>query len=238
MILAGGVGSRLKSVTNDKALLELKDVPCFYYSLKVFQESGLFDRIMIVYRDIVQKQRMESYLVNNIVGIDIDWVQGGLRRQDSVYMGLKMLELRGPSVEYVFIHDSVRPLIRVEGLKMLYEAVSKYKAATLVNVIVDTIKVVDGDFCGESGLAKLLDVNRSQMRVMQTPQAFDLRLIKGAYDHVFANNLEITDDVSAAMLKRHKIVLVNNPFANPKLTHVSDIAYLEFLLSEKVAIHE
>lgn len=73
---------------------------------------------------------------------------------------------------------------------------------------------------------------------MQTPQAFSFRLIKGAYDHVFANHLEVTDDVSAAMLKGYKIALVNNPFANPKLTYFSDIAYMEFLLSEKVTCYE
>lgn len=238
MILAGGVGSRLKTMGSDKALFELRGVPCFYYSVKVFQESGLFDKVMIVYRDSIQRQQMEVYLANNAVDVDIVWVQGGLRRQDSVYAGLKILELLKPAVEYVFIHDGVRPLIKVEGLKMLYEAVTNYKAAALMNTIVDTIKAVDVGSQEGNGLARLVDVERNQLRVMQTPQAFDFRLIKEAHDYVFDSHLEITDDVSAAVVRGHKIGLVNNPFANPKLTYVGDIAYLEFLLSEKAVVCE
>lgn len=235
IILAAGKGSRLSALAEDKALYPLRGIPCFYYSVKVFLESGLFDRLVMVYRNESQRHEMELYLGKNVTEpIKIDWVQGGERRQDSVYAALKVL--KPLTTKNVFIHDSARPLIQVEGLQLLNEILTKIDAATLVNPVVDTIKVVEDVAEKNDVFTKLIDIDRNRLRAMQTPQAFRFELIKEAYDYVFANDLEITDDVSAAVIKGHKIGLVNNPFPNPKLTYLSDVAYLEFLLSETVSL--
>ena len=70
---------------------------------------------------------------------------------------------------------------------------------------------------------------------METPQVFARDLICRAYAKVATRKLAITDDASAVELLGKPIALLENPHPNPKLTAPSDLAYLEFLLSQNGA---
>ena len=70
---------------------------------------------------------------------------------------------------------------------------------------------------------------------METPQVFARKLICRAYARVAERRLTITDDAAAVELLKHPIALLENPYANPKLTTPADLPYLEFLLPELIA---
>ena len=69
-----------------------------------------------------------------------------------------------------------------------------------------------------------------QSRAPRAPQVFSRSLICRAYARVAARKLKVTDDAAAVELLKHPVALLENPHPNPKLTHFSDLAYLEFLL--------
>lgn len=230
IFLCGGSGTRMRGQVADKVLTSLGGKPVFWHSVKAFLDSGLIDHAVIVYRD--QEQRRELSNILATAGVDhwkVEWATGGKERQDSVFNGLCVMSLL---VDYVFIHDCARPMIRTENLHALYEAVSDQGSAVLAHRVADTIKRAAGSQRKLTG-RKLKDVPRSNLWAMETPQVFNRETILECYRRLRLDNLSVTDDTAAVTREGHKVTLVENPFPNPKLTTPADLPYLEFLLQQK-----
>lgn len=208
----------------DKVLASLAGKPAVLYSVESFLDSGVVSDLVFVYRDAEQREKLSGLLEGTT--LNLHWAQGGKERQNSVYNALKSLP---EEIEYVFIHDCARPLVGVEQLKALREAVEADKAACLAHRVVDTIKDA-GAPAETSRKLKLADLDRSRLWGMETPQVFERVLITGAYRQVIEENLSVTDDTAAVALQGHTVTLVENPRSNPKLTTPEDFAYIEFLL--------
>jgi 2-C-methyl-D-erythritol 4-phosphate cytidylyltransferase len=148
-------------------------------------------------------------------------VHGGRERQDSVRNALAALP---GDIEYVFIHDCARPLIRAEQLVALHKIVRREQAVVLAHRVVDTIKEHRDN-------ARLRTLNRARLWAMETPQVFSRDLIVRGYARVAARKLHVTDDAQAVELLGHPIALLENAHPNPKLTTPADLDYLEFLLA-------
>lgn len=226
ILLAGGKGTRMPSHIEDKILMTIHDVPVFAYSIKAFIESEIIDNLIVVYRDSHQKTVIEQWIYNNISNsLPISWTQGGQRRQDSVFAGLKSLTHK---TEYVFIHDLARPLIQSSSIRHIYQTLLNENSAVLAHAVPDTIKQIL-----PTSPKMLKDLDRATLWAMQTPQAFKYSMIYQAYQEVENRNFHVTDDAAALSLIGLPITIVENHLPNPKITVQNDVYYLEFLLTNK-----
>ena len=232
VVLAAGQGKRMNSTTA-KQYMELHGKPVLYYSLKVFEESFIDEIILVVGRGeetYCREEFIEKYGFHKIKKI----VQGGAQRYHSVYKGLKALE-KDETVKYVFIHDGVRPFLKEEILERAWEAVRTEDACAVGVPVTDTIKVAD-----ERGFVADTP-DREKLWSMQTPQAFEYRLIMDAYetlireeDDLLAKGIHITDDSMVAELILHlPVKIVEGSYDNMKITTQEDLAKAEVLFANR-----
>jgi 2-C-methyl-D-erythritol 4-phosphate cytidylyltransferase len=151
-------------------------------------------------------------------------VSGGERRQDSVRAGLDRIDR---DAQYVAVHDAARPLITPDQIERAFAECRVHGAAALAQPVNDTLKRVGAD------LLIVGSVDRHQLYAMQTPQIFDRKLIENAYRAVYAENLLVTDEVSAVERLGYKIALVFNDDFNFKITYPRDLQVAEFILRDR-----
>jgi 2-C-methyl-D-erythritol 4-phosphate cytidylyltransferase len=179
ILLAAGSGKRMQGTVDDKILAPVGGKPAFAHCAGAFLESGVVDFYVVVYRDGPQSVQLSAYAPTPAL-----FVRGGQERQDSVARALEALP---DDIDYVFIHDCARPLVRAEQLVALHKIVRREHAVVLAHSVTDTIKKHH-----ESGHLKTLD--RSRLWAMETPQVFARELIVRAYRRVAKKGIRITDD--------------------------------------------
>ncbi|MDO5440452.1 MAG: 2-C-methyl-D-erythritol 4-phosphate cytidylyltransferase [Erysipelotrichaceae bacterium] len=134
--------------------------------------------------------------------------KGGEQRANSVYNGLVLCES-----EYVFIHDGARPFLIKEDVDKLKEEVIKYDGVMLAKKATDTVKLVKDGMVQET-------INRNNIYLALTPQAFKTNLIKAAYETLDVSNC--TDDASVFEKYNHHVKIVEGNTSNIKLTNAED----------------
>ena len=223
LILAGGKGSRFGAKKN-KVLLPLCGKPVLFYSIKAFASAGIFDKIIIVSGEN-ERHEVEEILKNlNIVNYEI--VSGGLERQDSVMNGLNaiLLDKDFDDEGIVLIHDSARPLVSVEEILSVFEAVKSHKAATLGTLVKDTIKRGDPqDFVIET-------LDRNELWQISTPQGFEIRLLERAYESAKKEGFHGTDDCMLLERIGKSVKLIKGSYKNIKITTLEDLKIAEVFL--------
>jgi 2-C-methyl-D-erythritol 4-phosphate cytidylyltransferase / 2-C-methyl-D-erythritol 2,4-cyclodiphosphate synthase len=150
---------------------------------------------------------------------------GGATRQSSVSEGLEALALTNPDV--VLVHDAARPFISMDLVTRAIEAAEKYGAAVPLLPVVDTINQLgaDGRLSGT--------VDRSAMRVVQTPQAFKFAPLLDAHRAAKkANRLDFTDDGSLVEWRGQKIGGFTGEPEAFKLTIQADIRRAEQIVEQ------
>jgi 2-C-methyl-D-erythritol 4-phosphate cytidylyltransferase len=210
----------MQGAVTDKVLAPLAGRPVFSHSAAAFMQSAIADLFVVVYRD--QRQMMELTALTPTPSV---LVRGGRERQESVRNALVALPA---DIEYVFIHDCARPLVRPEQLVALHKIVRREQAVVLAHRLIDTIKEHRDD-------ARLRTLDRSRLWGIETPQVFSRELVVRAYARVAERKLHITDDAQAVEQLGHPIALLENTQPNPKLTTPADLDYLEFLLGRNAA---
>ena len=185
-----------------------------YYSLKAFSESNTDDIIVVTSKDdidFVREDIVKKYGFYKVKSI----VVGGDERYDSVYNGLK--ESTG---DICLIHDSARAMISVELINRCLEETVKYRAVVPAVTPKDTIRVRDGGFGGET-------IDRNTLCIIQTPQCFDISLIKSAFERLYKTDyktLGITDDAMVVeKFSDTKVRLIEGDYKNIKVTTPEDI---------------
>lgn len=221
IVLAAGQGKRMGTKVQ-KQYLEIQGKPVLYYSLKAFQESDLIDEIILVVgegqKEYCKKEIVDKYSVQKVKRI----VQGGSERYYSVWNGLQAIVDEG----YVFIHDGARPFINDAILNRAYESVMQHNACVVGMPVKDTIKIADAD-----GFAKETP-NRSMVWAVQTPQVFEVSLIKEAYAKLMRQReTAVTDDAMVAeQMLGIKVKLVEGSYENIKITTPEDLFVAESFL--------
>ena len=223
IIVAAGSGSRMKS-DKPKQFLEMEGHPLLYYTVKAWQESFIYDIILVTsggYLDYVRKDIVEKYGFDKVSKV----ITGGETRFDSVYQGLLACE----DTDYVYIHDGARPCVDGGVIERAREAAERYGACVSAVPVKDTVKVVD-----KEGFA--VDTpERSSLWAMQTPQAFRYDLVRAAYDALAdKDRTGITDDamvVEKSGLAKVKIVM--GSYDNVKVTTPEDLRVVENILKNR-----
>jgi 2-C-methyl-D-erythritol 4-phosphate cytidylyltransferase len=221
ILLAAGQGRRMPASVPDKILASLAGRPVFAHSAAAFVASGVADFYLIVYRNPSQSLELSCYAPTPAL-----FVKGGRERQDSVAAALA--EMPG-DIDYVFIHDCARPLVRPAQLGALLKAVRRDGAVVLAHRVTDTVKQIPARLRLPRRV-RPITLERSRLWAMETPQVFARDLITRAYDRIRRRGLRITDDAQAVERLGHPVTFLENPHPNPKLTTAADLAYLEFLL--------
>ena len=217
IILAAGKSERMGAGT-DKEFLSLVAKPVVAWSLIAFERCAEIDRIVLVVR---KDQILASKAVVKMFGISkIDKiVAGGTKRSDSVQAGLAACD---SDTRYVVIHDGARPLITSDVIAEVVKTVKRTPAVTVGRKMVDTVKRV------EKGTVVAETIDRSKVWSVQTPQAFQFRVLRDAYAKL--ESKDVTDDCQVVELAGETVKIVENNKPNLKITTVEDLQVAGALL--------
>lgn len=219
IIVAGGSGTRFGAEV-PKQFLELGGRPILMRTIEVFGENGdgSFDVIVTLPQGQMElwQQLCREY------GFEVPHrvVAGGETRWHSVKNALDSIGDIS-DVDVIAVHDGVRPLVSVDLIGRVLEAARRDGAAIPVVMLNDSVRQVDGN------ASHALD--RSTLRAVQTPQAFDPRLLLDAYSLPFETTF--TDDASVVERYGHGVTLVEGDPMNLKITRPMDLALAENLLN-------
>src|SRR3954467_10516572 len=215
IIVAAG-GSRRPRF--DKILAKIAGKPVVLHAVDAFQGAPSVTEMIVVTRSD-RLPELQSLLRGHNKLKDV--IGGGEHRQDSVRAGLAAVS---PACRYVAVHDAARPLVAQEQIESVFLAAREHGAAALAEPITDTLKRVNEELrVGEW-------IDRRQLFAMQTPQIFERDLLDEAYRAVFAEGLQITDEVSAVEHLGKTIRLVANAEPNFKITFERDLPVADFVM--------
>ena len=217
-MLAGGSGKRMGTKIQ-KQYLEIDGKPVLFYSLNEFQKSEIIDEIVLVVGDgqeeYCKKEIIDKYGITKVSHI----VMGGKERFHSVWNGLQVIDENG----YVFIHDGARPFVDQSILDRVYENVKQYAACVVGMPVKDTIKIADQEGYADD------TPDRSKVWMVQTPQVFEVELVKHAYKKLMNHeDVFVTDDAMVVeTFTKHKVKLVEGSYENIKITTPEDLGIAE-----------
>jgi len=223
IIVAAGKSKRMKGKVN-KAFLPLLNKPMIYHTLRIFQDCGLIDCIILVTQksDIKKINEIkQKYKFNKIKNI----VVGGKERQDSVYNGLMSIR-NAKHDDVVIVHNGSNPLAQENEIVECINAARQYGAAAAGFPLKDTIKKINNGF-----VAKTID--RTSIYQIQTPQAIKYDLFIEAFKNSKNKNLKVTDDVSLVEALGKKVKIVNCSYENMKITTDEDLRIAEGILMKR-----
>ena len=217
IIVAAGKSTRMGAGT-DKAFLSLGSKPVLAWSLLAFERCKDVDRIVLVVR---KDQQVAAKAVARMFGISKlqSIVPGGNRRQDSVQAGLDACDV---DTRYVLIHDGARPCITSEVISEVVKLVKRVPAVAVGRRMIDTVKRV------EKGTTVVETVDRSTLWTVQTPQAFQIKVIRDAYKALGKN--EVTDDCQVVESNGGQVKIYETNMPNLKITTVEDLQIAGALL--------
>ena len=217
VIVAAGSASRMGGI--DKVMAALGGEPMIRRTVRAFQNSDAVSEIVIVTReDLIQPITQLCADCGKVKLV----VKGGASRQESVQQGLENLS---KDIKLAAIHDGARPLASYELIDRSIRAANSYGAAAPAIPVKDTIKTVEGGIVVNTP-------DRSKLRAVQTPQVFDIDLLKGALKKAWEDGAEVTDDCSAVERLGMKIKIVEGEERNLKITTPMDLKIAEMLLEE------
>lgn len=214
ILVAGGKGLRMGSDI-PKQFLPLRGRPVLMHTIDVFRRTYPDIHIILV---LPREQQDYWRQLCGQHGYDVELcvADGGETRFHSVHNGLSLIpdDARG----VVGVHDGVRPFVSPETIRRCFEAAEEFGAVVPVVPVVETVRQVLAD--GSS-----MTVDRNAYRLVQTPQTFDIQLLKKAYGQPF--DPFFTDDASVVETMGHPIKLVEGNNENIKLTNPADLKLAE-----------
>ncbi len=219
VIVAAGSARRMGGV--DKVMAELVGQPLILHTVRAFQETAVISEIVIVTRadlivPISDLCRKAGYSKVKLV------VAGGETRQASVMLGLGCLSKK---MKLAAIQDGARPLVSPQLIDRVVRAANTYGAAAPGVPVKDTIKAVRGGIIQSTP-------DRSTLFAAQTPQVFDIALIRGALAKAELDGAAITDDCSAVERMGMSVRLVEGDERNFKVTTQQDLLLARVLMEE------
>lgn len=220
-ILAGGVGSRMNIADMPKQFLPLGEKPIIVHTIEKFLLNDKFDKIYVgVHADwlLHMSDLLKKY---SLADERIELVRGGKDRTESILNIIKKIEndesLSLSDNDIIVTHDSVRPFVTSRIIDENISMALKFGACDTVVSSVDTI------ITSKQGDTIDSVPERSTMYQGQTPQSFNLKLIKKLYDELTIGEKNIlTDACKVCVLKNVPVRLVRGEYSNFKITTVTD----------------
>lgn len=217
MIPAAGSGKRMGAGHN-KLFLKLGEQTILYHTVSVFSQDPYCDEIIMAVKP--EEQREIKALLG---GEKITFTDGGGERQDSVASCIAAYKGSG----IVLVHDAARPFLNTAVIRELVKTANEKGAAITAVKAKDTIKLEENGAVKET-------LNRDNLWLVQTPQAFRCELLKKASDAAQAEGFLGTDESMLVERLGHPVQIVEGSYDNVKMTTQEDLAIGEILLARRM----
>jgi 2-C-methyl-D-erythritol 4-phosphate cytidylyltransferase len=218
IIVAGGSGSRMKSEI-PKQFLSLNGKPILLHTVEKFLQVADIQLIVVLpkndidyWYEITQSNQTIQAFSNNIT-----IVVGGASRFQSVKNGLNQIKTDG----LVAVHDGVRPLVNLEIIQKSFQVASEKGTAVTSVWVKDSVREVGLD-------GKSIAIDRTKLKLIQTPQTFNINLMKNAFE--VDEQSFFTDCASVLEFAGKTITLIEGDYENIKITTPEDMIVAEALL--------
>jgi len=222
VIVAAGKGNRMSGPMR-KQYIVLDGVSILGRTLNIFDSCSEVDRIIVVVPhedlDFCRKEILTPARLQK----DVNLVAGGSERQDSVYNALKIIE---PHEGIVIIHDGVRPFVRRAHLVASIKCAAELGACILGIPAFDTIKKVNRE-------NEIIQTHkRDTLWLAQTPQVFEVKLIKKAHEKAKQDGFRGTDDASLVERLGAAVKIIPGSRDNIKITNPEDLKLAHAILKQ------
>ena len=216
IIVAGGKGLRMGSDI-PKQFLPIGGRPVLMRTLERFREYSKDIQIILV---LPEAQQAYWHELCQEYHFDVEYTlaNGGQTRFHSVQNGLA--KVPDDAIGVVGVHDGVRPFPSIEVIRNCYTTAREKKAVIPVIPVVETVRHLEGE--------QSKTVPRDAYRLVQTPQTFDIQLLKAANRQPY--NDGFTDDASVVEAFGYNITLVEGNRENIKITTPYDLKIAEVLI--------
>ena len=215
IIVAGGKGTRMQAEI-PKQFIEIHGKPVLMHTLEAFHRYDDSIQLILVL-PASQLNAWKKLCLKHAFLLPHQIVSGGETRYNSVLNGLS--QIKTPAL--IAVHDGVRPFVSNGTIKRCFDEAEKHGSAIPVIDIVDSIRQIT-----KTGSQS---VDRTNYKLVQTPQVFDSEILKKAYEQDFSTLF--TDDASVVEALGLKITLVEGNRENIKITTAFDLVLAETVLS-------
>ncbi|MDO9541286.1 MAG: 2-C-methyl-D-erythritol 4-phosphate cytidylyltransferase [Kiritimatiellia bacterium] len=219
IIVAGGKSERI-GANIDKAFLSLGTKPVLVYSLLAFEKCRDISEVVLVMRkDRIDaaRQAVRMFGCNKVKKV----IAGGTLRQQSVLNGLEEVS---ENVDIVVVHDGARPCVTSDLISQTINSAKQHGSGVAAVKITDTVKSV------EKGMIISGTVDRTKLWLVQTPQAFQISLLRKAFAYVEKKKIRVTDEASAVELVSTGVRLIVSSSSNIKITSPDDLTLAAALM--------
>ena len=217
LIPAAGEGSRM-AMKVKKPYLTLAQKPILAHTIQRFEENSAVDEIFVIVNEAdveaCQATVLAPYAFQKVQAL----VAGGASRQMSVYNGMCALST---DVDFVIVHDGVRPFVTNETIFACLAAADEWGAAVAAVPVKETIKVANAaGFIAETPV-------RDRLWTVQTPQVFRKSLLEEAHRTAHERRYTATDDAALVEQLGAAVKLVQGQETNLKITTPVDLRIAE-----------
>jgi 2-C-methyl-D-erythritol 4-phosphate cytidylyltransferase len=217
IVVAGGSGTRMQSVV-PKQFIPIGGLPVLMQTLKRFIDyPEAIEIILVLPKDHITewKKLCKQYQFNPTITI----VEGGASRFQSVKNGLNHIPDNMDGL--VAIHDGVRPFITKRLILENFRIAEEYGSAITAIPLKDSLRTIKDN--------KSKAVNRTDFKLIQTPQTFLISLIKKAFNR--PEDSSFTDDATVFEADHGAVVLSEGSYQNIKITSPEDLLFAEAILT-------
>lgn len=220
MIPAAGSGKRMGAGQN-KLFLKIGEHSILYHTVSVFQEDPNCEEVIMAVKSEEQAV-IEGILEQHQHAKPITFVKGGGERQNSVAACISAYKGEG----IVLVHDAARPFLNSTVITELVRTANEKGAAIAAVKAKDTIKYAEDGTVKET-------LDREKLWLVQTPQAFQYKLLKAASDSAIQEGFLGTDESMLVERIGHEVQVVEGSYDNVKMTTQEDLAIGEILLARR-----
>lgn len=227
LILAGGVGQRMRRTGMPKQFLEVFGKPIIIYTLQKFEYCEEIDEIIIAchssWKDYLESL-IQRYGIKKIKKV----ITGGKERQESILNGLFFLEsCKAKYDDIVVIHDGVRPLIQDSILRENIRVAKKYGNAITVRPVIESVVITDQAEASFEDFKK-----RDDTYSLTAPQSFQFGILMQAYKDISKKDIPIPllDAALVFTYNGNKVQLIKENNNNIKVTTPEDYYILKAML--------
>jgi 2-C-methyl-D-erythritol 4-phosphate cytidylyltransferase len=221
IIAAAGIGRRMKA-DRPKQLLVLDGTPILVYTLRKFDSCAVIDHIIVAVPH-ESAEEIRELVAQAGLKKPVTVVEGGERRQDSVWIGMQHLQ---PGTTIVAVHDAVRPFVSIAEIEAVVAEAEHRGAAILAIPIVDTVKQVERDQVE-------LTVTREHLVLAQTPQVFRVEVLREAFESARKDEYYGTDESSLVERISLPVSVIRGSERNIKITRPSDLTLARVFFEEE-----